>query len=372
MISMKVLQVINSLEIGGGTEKIVLDLALSLKSRGVNVEVLSIKNPYLSSKGSYCDILKLQGIAVHFLNESKLYAPINIFRCFRLLKSNKYDIVHSHLFPTQYIVAAANCISSSKTTLITTEHSTNNNRRSILIFKLLDKLIYKCYSQIICISQGVKESLKLHLNQRKNMIVINNGIDNGYYYAAEPTSIKSLLKINYVPFLILQIASFRKAKDQDTLIHAMTCLPNDIHVAFAGDGERINICKQIVEKLNLQKRVHYLGVRDDLPNIIKSADVVVVSSHWEGFGLAAIEGMASGKPVIASNVQGLADIVRGAGMLFEQGDYAELARLILVLKNDKLLYSSVSETCRLRSEKYNLKKMSIEHENVYIDYVVPE
>ncbi|NQU33082.1 MAG: glycosyltransferase [Bacteroidetes bacterium] len=365
---MKVLQVINSLEIGGGAEKLVLDLALLLKKRGIHVEVLSIKNPYLSSNGSYCDILKRQGIPVHFLNNSKFYAPINIYRCYRFLKNNKYDIVHSHLFPTLYIVAGANCRSSFRTTLIATEHATTNNRRSILLFKLLDKLVYKSYSQVICISEGTKESLNLYLNQRMNMIVINNGIDNVAFYEAEPISIKSLLKVNNTPFLILQIASFRKAKDQDTLIHAMTYLPNDIHVAFAGDGERISLCKKIVEKLNLQNRVHFLGVRNDLPCIIKSADVVVVSSHWEGFGLAAVEGMASGKPVVASNVKGLAEVVRGAGMLFEQGDFAELARLILQLKNDKLLYISVSEKCIIRAEKYNIKRMTNEYENVYSNY----
>jgi glycosyltransferase involved in cell wall biosynthesis len=98
---------------------------------------------------------------------------------------------------------------------------------------------------------------------------------------------------------------------------------------------------------------------------LKTADVVVLSSHYEGLSLASIEGMASGKPFVASNVPGLREIVRDFGLLFEDKSSRQLADLIMTIKSDSQLYSDVSKKCIDQSGKYNIAEMVEKYIQVY-------
>ena len=110
-------------------------------------------------------------------------------------------------------------------------------------------------------------------------------------------------------------------------------------------------------ELGLQKRVLFLGIRTDVARLLKTASVSIVSSHWEGFGLAAVEGMAVMKPVIATNVPGLSNVVKGAGILFEKGNEKELASKINELLNDQYYYNAVAEAGFERAKQYDINSM---------------
>uniref|UniRef100_A0AAU6WPA1 Glycosyltransferase n=3 Tax=Chryseobacterium TaxID=59732 RepID=A0AAU6WPA1_9FLAO len=94
------------------------------------------------------------------------------------------------------------------------------------------------------------------------------------------------------------------------------------------------------------------------------SDIAVLSSHWEGFGLAAVEAMACGLPTIASNVDGLAQIVNDAGILFEPGASKQLAEIILSLENTKA-YNNTADKCLERSKEYDIMKMVNKHIGLY-------
>lgn len=164
---------------------------------------------------------------------------------------------------------------------------------------------------------------------------------------------------------IVQIAAFRGQKDQDCLIRAAQLLPTEYEVSFVGDGERREECEQLALSLGLADRIHFMGIQSNIPGILKEMDIVVMSSHWEGFGLAAVEGMAAGKPVIASDVDGLREIVGDAGVLFPPGDEEALAAEILKLSEDETYYCEVASRCRRRADEFDISKMVQEYENVY-------
>ena len=99
--------------------------------------------------------------------------------------------------------------------------------------------------------------------------------------------------------------------------------------------------------------------------LFAQADVCVVSSNYEGFGLVAAEAMASNVPVIASNVEGLNEVVAGAGILFEKGDYKELAQKIKELMSDSDLYANVQIKQEKRVLKYDIKSTTQKYLDVY-------
>ena len=123
--------------------------------------------------------------------------------------------------------------------------------------------------------------------------------------------------------------------------------------------------QKLAQYYNLSKRILFLSVREDAISILKASDIVVMSSNFEGFGLAAVEGMAAGKPVIASDVEGLSNIVEGAGLLFEPHNEKDLAAKIRLLMEDQLFYKSVSEKCKQRSEKYDVSAMGNRYNQLY-------
>lgn len=274
-----------------------------------------------------------------------------------------YDIIHTHNTPCQLLTAIASC--GNKVKLITTEHSTQNNRLKWKWYRFIDRWMYSRYSYIICVNKEVENIKKreFHDEISNKIMTVNNGIDTDIFIKAKP--IKEIFEQYFDVKLIIMVAAFRPEKDQKTLIKSIRHLPENYHLLLAGDGECIIECKKLVSKLLLDSRVHFLGIRNDIPSLLKTADVVVMSSNYEGLSLSAIEGMASGKPVIASDVNGLRNIVNDAGLLFSLGDSIELAHTIRNVCEDNSLYQKISERCLKRAMQYDISKTVNGYANIY-------
>ena len=102
-----------------------------------------------------------------------------------------------------------------------------------------------------------------------------------------------------------------------------------------------------------------------MPKLLKTADIVVLSSHYEGLSLSSIEAMASGKPFVASNVQGLTELVKEAGVLFQDNDDRTLASELSKLMEDPDYAAQVSKRCLERASQYDVHKMVKAHLDLY-------
>ena len=358
---MKVLQVINSLATGGA-EKLLLDTIPLYNKMGIHTDLLILNGtnfPFLTK------LKNIKCCKIFDLGTGSVFNPLLIFKIIPYLK--KYDVAHAHLFPTQYWVVLAKLISFSKITLVFTEHCTINRRRVNPFFKLIDKFIYKHVEKIVCITNEVQ---KILLNYTKMDLVkfpiINNGIDVSYYKEANSIS-RSEIDINLTVSdkLIVQIAGFREQKDQITLIKAMRYLPDGVKLLLVGEGVLKSTCEDLVNKLELNERVFFLGVRTDIPELLKTVDIVVLSSKYEGLSLSCIEGMVSGKPFIASKVPGLTEIVEGAGLLFECCNEKELAFYVQELLDNPTHYEKVAKACQERGMQHNIQIMVEKHISLY-------
>lgn len=353
---MKILHVVNSLQMGGA-EKLVHDLALAQKKKGVDVGVLMLKeaNTYL-----YNDLIDAQIPVICLSKTIGLYNPIMIILLLPYI--SKYDLIHVHLFPAQYWVGFAKLLSFAKTKLITTEHSTNNRRMNHFILKYIDRFVYRyCYKFIVSCADKVKDVM-LEKYNKANHISIDNGVDIARFNTALPYS-KEMLGFSDDSFVICMVARFDYPKRQDLLINALPFLSNNICIVFAGGGDS-KIVEEVVKEMGLESRVRFLGIRSDIPQILKTCDVVALLSEYEGLSLSSIEGMSVGKPFIASNVEGLREIVNGAGLLVKN-ESEELAKAIESLE-DKILYNEISAKCLERSKEYDLSIMVDKYHEVYM------
>lgn len=362
---MKILQVITSLRIGGA-EHLVAEMTERFIARGHQVDVCvfdgfeTIFTQQIRNAG---------GRVISLSSKSYYYNPIYIWKLFRLMKN--YDIVHTHNSSPQLFVAIARVLCSVE--LVSTEHTTSNRKRGWKWYAPIESWMYGQYNHIVCISKIAEDKLREYMggdwlkegSKYYNRIsTVNNGVDVEAIYDAKPD--KELLSTKGDRMAILMVAGFRDAKDQDTVVRALSLLDKDkFEVWFAGIGIRMEQIEGLVSELNLQENVRFLGMRADVPNVIKAADIVVMSSHWEGLSLSNIEGMSAGKPFVASDVNGLREVTKGYGILFPHGDAATLAQVIRKLHDDKEHYNKVAEKCYQRALEFDIKKMIVSYDKIY-------
>lgn len=343
---MKILHVITSL-LSGGAEKLITDLLPQIYECGVDVELAvfnAIDTPFLNSLIEY-------GIKVHrfVTNESNVYSLFHLMKLNRLISNTHYDIVHAHNTPCQLFLSL--CRKPKGTKFVTTEHNTFNRRRNIPILKYFDRAIYARYDRIICVSEAVKIHLTdfvgKHLDTK--CLTIQNGITLEKFQ-------NPFRHINQTePIIVTMIAAFRKQKDHTTLLKAFALLPRNYRLRLVGEGETLDETKHLASKLGILDRTEFLGFSKDIPSVLANSHILVLSSHHEGLSLSCIECLSSGRPLIASDVPGLRDIVEDAGLLFKRGDSQDLGNKIETLSNNRSMYEYVTNRCQIRALDFDIR-----------------
>lgn len=353
---MRVLHVITSLDIAGA-EKLMVDLLPALQTQGVEVELLLFDGKITP----FYKQLQGLGVVIHVLGKGRrAYDPRHLWGMLRYV--HKYDIVHTHNTPCQLYGALASLF--RKTTLVTTEHSTNNRRRTKPWLRIVDKWMYSRYRAVVGVSQKVVDTLKTYVPLQGTFVeTIPNGINFKVYADASPaTDLQTELAGKKV---LAMVARFDLAKDQPTLFRALVHLPADYVLILVGKGEREAEFRALAQQLGIANRVYFLGVRTDVPNVLAVADVVTISSHYEGFCLSALEGMASGRPVVASQIEGMQEVVSGGGILFAPYDEKSLAHILEQLCTDEAYYKEVQSSCQKRAQTYDIAHTAKSYKDLY-------
>ncbi len=361
---MRILHIIDTLEMGGA-ENVLVGLSTGQKQFGHEVTVMPLVCP---KKTTIRTKIEDNGIIVSpFLNKGSVYNPILIIKIAKVL--NHFDIVHVHLFPALYWTAFAKVLCISGVPLIYTEHSTNNKRRNNFIFHLVDRAVYKHgYKMVIACAEKVLDTYKMAFPNIKHTCYINNGVDTSLYKDAIPYTKGELLGIEEDVILITMVARFMPMKRQDTIVEAIAKLPNSIHAVFVGGNEKdegLIKVRKMAESKGIYDRVHFLYIRNDVPRILKTSDMIIMASDYEGLSLSSIEGMAAGKPFIATDVDGLREVVNGAGLLFKNKDSDALVKIIEDLTTNSEYYNRIANRCLARASNFDVYKMVKLYMDVY-------
>lgn len=358
---MRILYVINSLNIGGA-EKLCVELIKLALDKNIKIDIYVLNN---------CDSTfkkELEDININIFNcGTNNYKSLSHLNWLLRNKKN-YDVIHSHLSYSQYYVALIRLF-DKKIKLITTEHNTFNERRKYKIFKFIEQYMYEAYDKVAVINEANKKAIiKWQRNIRDKIVVIENGINLNKFINGNAGNINdSILKDNSKK-KILMVAAFREQKNHKLMIDAMKDISEDKILILVGDGnkyEKKKLEKQ-VEYNDLKSRVIFLGNRTDVENIMKCCDLFVLPSLWEGFGLVAAEAMASGLPIIASNVEGLSQVVDGVGVLFENNNKKDLVdKINLFFSKDEMEKKEIIKKGIRKSKKYTIDRTLDKYMYIY-------
>lgn len=345
----------------GGAEKLLVESISFFQDQKIKVDVLVLqKNNTLPLWKDLVD--KCRG-RVWALTTKSIYNPFLILDLVKVFRS--YSYIHVHLFPALYWSVLAKVLAGIDVKLYYTEHSTHNKRREKWLFRLFDRFIYSYLQKIITISTDVHEKLLVHLGERfsDKLSLIPNGIDLQKFQNAEPYPRETFFKSDSI--IITQVSSFRYPKDQKTILKALLLLDERIKLLLIGVGENLESCKQFCKENNLLDRVNFLGLRDDVPRLLKSSDILILSSAYEGLSLSNIEGMSAGKPFVASDVPGIRNIVNNYGLLFDYQDEVLLAEIIRCLVSDPVFYQKIAQKCLERADDFSIDRMVASYIRTY-------
>jgi glycosyltransferase involved in cell wall biosynthesis len=306
----------------------------------------------------------------HFLLNFNPRNPLSILRLRKVLKNliistNKDLIIHVHLtWPFFFTILALLGLKNYK--LFFTEHDTTNRRRKIPFFYLIDQIFYARYLHIICISRGVYNKLSKWVDNKtkKYLKIIYNG--SRIY----PISSRINLK-NRRPKLI-SIGRLIPKKNFSTTITAISKLKNDIEsYTIVGEGVDRKELEKLIKNLKLENKVKLVGWKENIERYLKAADIQLIPSLYEGFGLVAVEGMSTGLPIVASNIPGLKEVLGDSNpsvtLINKVKSIQEWEKGInKAIVNIKTLGSNkIAKISEDRVKKFTFTKMADEYLNVY-------
>ncbi len=360
---MKILYLITELD-PGGAERIVYDLCRYLLQDGGN----DITVAALDGSGEYATRIRELGIEVVDFRAMGVFCAFQaLWRIRRFLRNNRFDIIHTHLYHANILGRIASCRLGIP--VVSTCHITE---RRLLPWRFwLERITASLNSCEVAVSVAVKKFQRNHTGLADNYYrVIYNGIDLTLFCpisCSEKMTKRQALGIGgssrpVVGFL----GRYDFQKGPDIYINAVNHLPQEIRdgadflCAGYGDMEA-----QLIEASS--GNVRFAGYSKNPQDYLQTLDICVVPSRWEGFGLVALEAMACGCAVIASEVDSLPEFIadNGNGLLFNKGNAKELAGKILLLLNDQALRSELAENAVLTAKEFSLEIMAGEYLKLY-------
>ena len=273
---MRVLQVIDSLAMGGA-EVLLTQLHAGFHERGIECEYYLLKSANSTLERGLLE----RGARVHVPLNASVYSPLHVLALHAHLRANTYEIVHVHLFPAQLWVALAASMTRTNTIFFTTEHNTTNRRRAKW-FRGFDRFLYAHYAGIACISQATLTSLVQWCPEvSKRVIECPNGIDVDEFASATALdrasvfSVPETTPVRTYSWPSRESEGSRNPNPSDFRVR-------NVHLAIVGTGCNLGKLQLLADTLGVSERVQFLGIRRDVPHLLKTADIYVQSSRWEG------------------------------------------------------------------------------------------
>jgi glycosyltransferase involved in cell wall biosynthesis len=258
----------------------------------------------------------------------------NVVRQLRdLIEKYNLDIVHPHGYKADfyaYIAAWRNRVA-----LLATSHNWPSKQPHMRAYAVLDRFVLRDFHRVVVVSDAVAESLRRSGVSEQKLFTIFNGVDLERFETAEATlqfKQGAGLTIGFVGRLVPD-------KGGRILLQAAQRVLNihpDVTFVFVGDGPCRAEWKQFAEKLGIEKQVVFAGARNEMPETYASLDLVVLPSLVESMPMCVLEGMAAGKPVIATRVGMIPNVItdRVNGLLVAPGSVEDLADAIMTVLQD--------------------------------------
>jgi glycosyltransferase involved in cell wall biosynthesis len=338
----------------GGGERHLADLSRALTDRGHEVYAASVPGSPLWNELSF-----LNGVRILPLNPLKYVRNLRSLAGF--VRAHEIEIVHAHAARDYHLAALAVRLASCGRLVLT--------RHALFPLRGINKHLLSSASRVIAVSRAVAESVRRsNVIESSRITVVHNGIDIDRFSRGTG--------YGHRPLLVGTIGHLAPIKGQDVFIRAAALISarrKDVRFVIIGEDKSPQMTHRrsldnLIAELDLREIVSLPGWCNDIPSLLSSLTLFVSAARSEPFGLAIVEAMAAGLPIVAAASEGALEIIEDGqtGRLVPVSDPEALAGAINDLLDDPFDRSRLAENALLAArQRFSLERMALDTEQVY-------
>ena len=299
------------------------------------------------------------------------------FGCMRRLKQlvrdESIDLIHAHQY-TPFFYAMASQMVGNRKPILFTEHGRFLPDHPSTKRITFNRLMLRAKDRLVAVGKDVKRALIENEGLPANRIdVIYNGVPTGRFEKEiseeARQGIRSSLGIPPDAAVVVQVARLDYLKDHVTAVRAIAQATQqaNMHLIIVGDGPEREKIEQEINDYEIGDRVHMIGLRKDIPEILAASDILLLTSISEGIPLTLIEGMAAGLPIVSTDVGGVSEVVTNQvhALLSPSQDAAQIASHLVQLTHDcKLRHQLGSAGRKVARERFSESVMQHHYETL--------
>lgn len=364
----------------GGSGIVATELAKALAGRGHHVHLVSTDPPF--RLGEY-----VSGLAFHQVHTPSYplfrepqYVLSLANKVVQVAREFKLDIIHAH-----YAIPHATAAILSRQVLesggrraprvVTTLHGTDitlvgsdPSYSEIVAFSI------ESSDGVTTVSQSLRESTRRELCVRRDIEVIPNFLDCNVYRRRDVEALRARFAPDPATKLVIHVSNFRPVKRIDAVMQVFARISRQVpaRLLLVGDGPELGTAYRLGRELDIASHVEMRGAQEDIIPLLSAADVFLLPSAQESFGLAALEAMACEVPVVASNVGGLPEVIDHdvSGYLHAPDDLDGMAASAVRLLTDSALHYRIAETACSRVREFFCVDLVVPMYEHYYEHVL--
>lgn len=292
-----------------------------------------------------------------------------LWRLPRVVRRYRPALIHSYLFVANAWARLVGTVLGVPVIISERSAAVDKSRGRLII----DRLLARAAIFMIANSQaGAELAIARHEIASHKVAVVHNGIALEGFDSAQPVgAARTALGLAPTEPVVGIVGRLSQVKNHRTFFHAMAKIAAEVpslRLLCVGEGPLRAELEALVSTLALQDRTVFTGLRSDIPDLMRTMNVIALTSTWEGLPNVLIEAMAASRPVVATHVGGVPEVVvhDETGLLVPPGDPSALAAAVLSLLKNPTLATEMGRKGRARVEQqFSIKRMVAETEAIY-------
>jgi N-acetyl-alpha-D-glucosaminyl L-malate synthase BshA len=357
----------------GGSGVLATELGKALADKGYGIHFITYQQPVRLTGFSANIFYHEVRVPSYPLFDFPPYETALASTLVDVVKNNNVDLLHVH-----YAIPHASAAFMAKQILsdenihvpfITTLHGTDitlvgrdKTYAPVVTFSLNKS------DAITAVSDNLRKETLEHFNIQKEISVIHNFVDITRFAVKPMDAFKKVIAPNGEK-VILHASNFRKVKRIADVIYTFNKIQKAIpsKLLLVGDGPERHMAEELCRELGIFEETRFVGKQQDMEDIYAIADLFLLPSEYESFGLAALEAMAAGTPVVATNAGGIPEIIthNKNGFLSDIGDVENMSQHAISLLGNNNMLQAFSSAARKQAETFDIHNVVPQYESLY-------
>ncbi len=348
------------------------ELGKFLALRGHSVHFITLGVPY-RLRGEFHENIRFHTVEANSYPVFE-HAPLNMALAAKMREvavAESLDVLHVHYAVPHAISAylAAQMLLPKRLPIVTTLHGTDitlvgkdKTYAPVVTFSINES------DAITAVSSNLREETYASFDIRKEIEVIYNFVDVRRF-GKKPIDAFRKVIAPHGERILMHASNFRKIKRVADVIYVFNKIRKKIpsKLLLVGDGPERNMCEELARELGITDDIRFVGKQQDMEDIFAIADLFLLPSEYESFGLAALEAMAGGAPVITTNAGGLPEIITNGenGFMSAVGDVEDMSRNALAILKDEATFEKFRKNAKATAQCFDIMSIIPQYEDLY-------